>query len=778
MKIYFEKNIPCKIILTAILLFCFINQGCTGEKDSVFLSHDFTKKAAKSVFQIADYWDFGKCAGYVGKGWAAPRKDENGEHFVVSKEEKAGLTLYAVEKKDLTVTMRYRPVKANSLRRRVTISIRGTQLATFDMKAGTEITSCSFLIPGENLVLGRNVLAFSFEADTPEAPLKKKVHPRKIAIRLYDIAFNGNPNKSYIFNDCARGRTSHIAYISRFTLKGGQKIGIAQHPGSSVLFNKCYIPPNSVLKFHLGLHPRVKEFDTDVTFSVFVNEFMGAGSKRGTIVFSETLNLKQLKNNPWKSFETDLSEFAGNVLSFSFNIRADADPYTVLVMWGEPRVVSRQTEPKYNVVLITMDALRADHAGCYGYHKKLTPNLDRFSKDAVVYKKCYSPVPWTLPSFASFYTSLYPQTHNVRKNKAGPKTPDYAPLGRRFPTPPVFFKPYNYSTHLITWHPFFKETHGLSRDFDFIDTDDVNRHIPFHIDTVEKWIKWVGKDKFFLHIHIIPPHCPLIAVSPYDETHIDFLNPSLENTNLKFYYSPNITNLDKWGKGPESPDIRNHISALYKANVALSDEFFGKVIRRLKESGVYENSLIIFSSDHGEQLWEHDMLGHGHSLHVEELHVPLLIKFPGDLNISPREVKSPVSTIDILPTMMEVNNMSKPGYFHGRSLFNLQTGKLEPVEREYLYLSQARPKGKYEGVMWHDYKYIRSPVRGTEELYKISTDPFEKNNIAAKKPKVLIKLRNVLKKFSPGTHKTVRKGKKEGGIDQADEKKLKTLGYL
>ena len=775
------NSILFKVTAAAVPMLCIIMLSCSGKRDETVVSHYFTKKPATKVFQVVDYWDFGKCSSYVGRGWSPPRKDKNREHFVLSQENRAYLDLYIVEKKDLSVTMRCAPIKPDNRQRNIRISLNWKPLAAIVIKPGAGLTSYSFDIPAKYQELGQNALTFVF-TDTKGDIIKSGRH-RDIAIKLYDISFNSDSNKEYIFNDCAQGRVTHLAYISRFTLAGDKKIGIAQLPKSAVVFDNCFIPSNSFLKFNLGFHPRVKKRDLDVTFSVFVNENIPGKEADGRSIFTETLNLNSAKDNSWKAFEVDLSEFAGKVVSFSFNIRADVDPYTVLAMWGEPRIVSRQTVPKYNVVLITMDALRADHVDCFGYHKKLTPNIDRFSKDAVIYTGCYSPVPWTLPSFASIYTSLYPQTHRVKENERKSNTPEYTPLGARFPTPPIFFKPYGFITQLITWHPFFDDSHGLPRYFDYRDKDDVNGHTPFYNDTIRKWVKFLETGTFFLHIHIIPPHSPYIAASPYDEALIDFSKPFLKNKTFNLYYSPTITGFAKWGKGTKDLSARAHVSELYKANLALSDEFFGEIIHQLKEAGLYNDSLIIFTSDHGEQFWEHGMLGHGHTLYAEELHVPLLIKFPGDFGIPSGKVKSIVSTIDILPTALEVNDIPAPGYFHGRTLFSRRDRKLETVSREYFYLSQAMPNFLYEGIMWHDYKYIFSPVKKTEELYNISKDPFEKNNIAAEKPNVLKKLRKALQQYqeivgSKVGPKSKQKGKGKKKHSKKDVEKLKALGYL
>lgn len=780
-----KENVTYKVIVACLLL-CFIIAGCSKKEEEIIVSHDFSKKKPKKNFKIDNHWNFDKCAGYLGNGWSRPQRARKGGFYVYSTENKAHLVLYIAERKKINVSLKYALYKPAKRPGKIKIQINRKHLTTLDVVPGpgTPVKTLSFPIPREHLTLGVNIIRFHFRTESPKKPAGKNASPAGLSIKLYDMAFSGIPGSSHVFPDCQGSNTANVSRVSRVTLKGSEKIGIVQHPNSAVAFDKCYIPAGSYLKFHLGIHPRARGQNKKVTFLVFVNENIPRSFDKGRTVFSETVILKNMKNRSWKEFEVDLSEFSGKVLSFSFNVLADVDPYSLLTVWGEPKIYSQVTQPKYNVVLITLDALRPDHVGCYGCDKKTTPNIDSFAKDAVLYSKCYSPTSWTLPSIASFYTSLYPQTHRAKCEKLKSGERNYVGPDAKIPTLPVFFKPYHYITQLISWHPFFDDSYGLSKDFDFFDGNRLNdRKTSFFAEHIQRWIKWLARETFFLHIHVVPPHSPYNAVSPYDEEFIDFNNPLLKNGDLKLFYSPYTNDLNKWGKGSNDPAVKNLLSDLYDVNLAVSDEFFGKIIRQLKESGIYDDSLIIFSSDHGEQFFEHGDTGHAKSLYAEEIRVPLLIKFPESFNISNRRVDSLVSTIDILPTILEVNNMPIPRYFQGQPLYDLPGGKLEEIKREYISLCHAWPDFLYEGIIWNDYKYIYSKVKKTEELYKMSVDPFEQDNIAGKKPQILLKLRELFKKYRRSVYrasdsKNDNKRKAKQKKDEEKLKKLKALGYL
>ncbi|MCP5054123.1 MAG: sulfatase-like hydrolase/transferase, partial [bacterium] len=599
--------------------------------------------------------------------------------------------------------------------------------------------------------------------------------PRTASLRLYDMTFSTSGNKENIFNDCKKRVIGHLAHTARATLNGDMKIGIMQHPKSSIVYFNCYIPAESVLKFSLGLHPRVQEQDAPVTFSVFVKENIAGTYGKGTVIFTGTLTKKDMATKSWKDFSVDLSKFAGKFLSFSFNVAADVDPYKVLAAWGEPKIYSKGPRPRHNVILITMDALRADRLGTYGYPKRLTPNLDRFAKDSVLYSKCYSTAPWTLPSFASMYTSLYPKTHNV-KRKDVPRKLEYEKLHRRFPTLPLYFRAYNYLTQIISWHPFLAPSYGLTTEFEYKDADQLNR-TPLYMGHINRQIKMLAQENFLLHLHIIPPHSPYNAISPYDEKFVDFKNPLLKEGDLKFYYSPYSNDSKRWGKGNEDPEVWNLMSDLYDANLALSDEFFGKVIQQIKDLGLYKDSLIIFTADHGEQFWEHGTSGHAQSLYNEEIHVPLMIKFPKEYKHRGKRLHSLVSTIDILPTILEINNIPMPDYFHGQPLIDRRTKKLREIKRKAIFISQQWPRFKSQGVISGGYKYIYSPVKKTHELYNMTEDPHEKTNLAEKKLDILEKLKKLLKDYQL-IIKATQLSKSKLKEDSEEVKKLKSLGYL
>jgi arylsulfatase A-like enzyme len=385
-----------------------------------------------------------------------------------------------------------------------------------------------------------------------------------------------------------------------------------------------------------------------------------------------------------------------------------------------------------------------------------------------------------------------------RVKDTGSLNEQYKVLNPVLPTIPTFLKPLGYHTQVITFHPYFNSFSNLTKDFDFRDEDQVNARLPLHIQNVRTWLNRLKDEKFFLHLHIIPPHTPYVAVAPHDEAFIDYSDKLFETKGFKLYYSESDNDLSKWADGAENKSIYNHLSNLYDASIALADEYFGKCIKELKNLGLYDNSFIIFSSDHGEQFWEHGNLGHAHSLHNEEVHIPMIIKLPSntDIRILNKEVDTPVINIDFLPTILGVNGIESPDFLQGKNLLDLANHQLSYINRDFLYLFQAYHTFEYEGVIHNNYKYIYSKKTNSEALYDLQNDPGEMNNIVTQEIGVTETMRAILGNYEENvfwnvknytTHKsnhgfenTEKKGEEKNNIENHDEtlEKLKGLGYI
>jgi len=426
-----------------------------------------------------------------------------------------------------------------------------------------------------------------------------------------------------------------------------------------------------------------------------------------------------------------------------------------------------------NIILISIDSLRADHLGCYGYPKPTSPNIDALANESVVFTNAISTTTWTLPAHISMLTSLYPEVHQVIND--GNKLSDKAvvPLN-----PPYqrgqgvvcaeIMKEAGYLTAGFVSGPYLSSKFGYNQGFDLYDDYTINysSNEESHRGTtspkihqqVTKWLEQNYSSQFFLFIH-------------YWDVHYDYTPPPPFDTMFDPDYTGTITGKNYEGNkliNPQMPkrDLE-HIIALYDGEIAFTDSYIGKLMTYLKELGIYENTMVILTSDHGDEFFEHGCKGHRNNLFDETLKVPLIIKFPppypggrgGKENpifasLSPLEmcINQQVSIIDIVPTFLDylgiTPNPSYPplqkggrGDLEGQSLLplvagNIMAGTEVPTNSQGASLSHFKPykfadlHGFMKCVRTNQFKYIH--IAQTEDVRKKETRIFSLHRPFAK----------------------------------------------
>ncbi len=792
----FLRSICFVIIILKILVISETVANCKERNINTkghikqIVAHDFNRKAIFYPYHILNYLDFGKSLDNTLRyGWSS--QGDKDSLWAVGNV--AGLRFFLTDLKELNARIKCEPMIVKDHKQIITISINGYLIDKIELQ--NSISEYDFVISKHNLKLGFNFMDLTFSYAKSPKSLGISDDGRELAARFFYIDLDiTRPN--YAFGEEAVKDLGHIANVSRVKINNEIKTGIIQNPKSGCFFDKIYIPEKSSFSFSLGLHPAVKLSTSTIDFSVHFQVFNPDLSNlpANEIVFRDTIRLDGPRS--WKHYEIDISKFAGKIVTIYFNLCGDVLPQNVVAVWADPKIVSTIPDKQHNVFLITFDALRKDRVGCYGYNKGTTPNLDAFAKDAVRYTNSRSNAPWTLPSFSSIYTSLFPKTHGSgRKAMQARQIEDmFTPLRTDFPTMPVFLKPFGYVTRLTTSHAYFDPVFGLERDFDARDKDVINIKKPLFVDEISDWLARYKDEKLFWHIHIIPPHAPYVAVAPYDEKHLQ-LNSDVLGGSIKLYFSDTEDSLRDWQDKEEMDKKQKYISDLYDAGLALADEFFGRVIETLKKEDLYDNTLIIVSSDHGEQFWEHGKYGHGFSLYDEELMVPLLIKFPENVSANTSSDRFSLG-IDLLPTILHLNNIPIPAYFSGSSL--LKPGNDGAKQSDFKFFFQNHPDFA-EAVIFGDYKYIAYRGGGRGELYNITKDPKERVNLVDSEPEMVLMAVDAIKHFyskakSSGLEDTEKS--KRWSVRQLDEKRpsvkqglapemedatlkrLKELGYM
>ncbi|MCD6451953.1 MAG: sulfatase-like hydrolase/transferase [Acidobacteria bacterium] len=399
--------------------------------------------------------------------------------------------------------------------------------------------------------------------------------------------------------------------------------------------------------------------------------------------------------------------------------------------------------PRYNLILITIDTLRADHLGCYGYQKIKTPNIDKLASSGIRFARTYCQVPITLPSHTSIMTGTYPFVHQVRDNIIYHASPSLITLAE-------VLKRHSYKTGAVVGSFLLDSEFGLDQGFDYY-YDNFKRTggaTYTHIFSMERpasevvkrglsFIKENRENRFFLWLHLFDPHAPYNPPSPYDKLYKD------------------------------TP---------YDGEIAYTDHELGKLLSQLKAMGLRRNTLIVLTADHGEMLGEHKEIYHCFFVYEGAMHIPLIISLPGVLPQG-KVVPELVRSIDILPTILDFLGIDyrKETGAQGISLLPLIKGKKINLssygESYYPWLHFGW--GKLRCLIKGNWKYIEAPK---PELYNLALDPKEKNNLFTKYRAVARRLSNELKKLTAGYDEGA------GAIrlvpDEETLKRMISLGYI
>lgn len=439
-------------------------------------------------------------------------------------------------------------------------------------------------------------------------------------------------------------------------------------------------------------------------------------------------------------------------------------------VYSEPPAISeatiqslRQQNRDANVIIILLDAAAGTHFGCYGYKRNTTPFTDALAKENFQFNRSYTQAVYTLASTASLMSGMYPHHHRITNRKSRLPSETYT-MGEAF-------QEAGYQTGTFVANGNASGIFGMTQGFHKI--NEVFRdesYTGWGQDVTKQFNRWVDSDpnrKFFAYLHYREPHAPFNP--PADWIH-KFVDPKYAGVKEASYELRQQINM---GKVSATQGDRDYITALYDANLAYADFQVGEIIRNLKRNGIYDRTIIIVTSDHGEAFWEHNFQGHNSQLYEESIRIPLVIKLanPGH----GKRIDHPVRTIDLYPMLTDLLGFSRKK-FHADGKSFLPYFASAPAdgrevvthtlgERTYSYLDDR-------------YKYIYSPIYHTEELYNLKEDPLEKNDRIKSEPVRAAYYRSRLV-AQIASRKTTRRQKLEHVvIDESTRDNLKALGYI
>lgn len=405
-----------------------------------------------------------------------------------------------------------------------------------------------------------------------------------------------------------------------------------------------------------------------------------------------------------------------------------------------------------NLILISLDTMRADHLSVYGYPRRTTPHLERFAAEATLYRNAFSNGDFTLPSHASMLTGRYPSQHGAVGDLAG-----FHPIDSSVPTLAELLKKAGYFTAAaVANHGYLNSRFGFHRGFDrmmvpepvpavsptfsyhlraglyeltlpWVWTDALRSYMPaeYIVELGEAAIAQAGKRPFFLFLNLMDSHRPWVSRGRFRKMFLHYDQRAIRWSTQQFFRE--VLN----GTHVITDEERLKMHAAYDGGIAYVDDTVGRLLDRLRQTSWYDQSLIIITSDHGDLFGADQLIDHGNSLNHGATRIPFLVKFPAQKE--GREVKSPVSLVDVFSTLGAAAGVPANVQDAGVNLASGDPGEerdifLESYPIRHMAAENPRLKRTERAMVKGRWRLIESD-RGRHDLYDIMSDPEERHNL-------------------------------------------------
>ena len=466
-----------------------------------------------------------------------------------------------------------------------------------------------------------------------------------------------------------------------------------------------------------------------------------------------------------------------------------------LVLFGTPHLLVRDLGKRLpNLLFISLDTLRADHLGTYGYDRPTSPFLDRFAEHATVVENYFAVAPYTLPTHATMLTGLFPPKHGALDHEGLDTS--------RIPYLPVLLSREGYATGGFTSSGFLSEEFGFADGFDryglvdpivggddqipglYRTTDDSGAPYPgppnrrrHSLGAAARWIESKRDQQWFAFIHTFVTH-------QYRPPESDM---QLFDTGARGAWEgvlrERLEAHNSWLEHPpEDGDVR-HLSDLYDATIHYCDRMLGQFLEHLEAGGLLEDTVVVITSDHGEEFYEHGGLKHSVTMYDEMLHVPLIVRLDGQTE--GLRVRDPISQVDLMPTLLDIMGLDPLEHADGFSQMNLFFGEPATGRTAPLYAHVRTGVSNRESLRYGAYKIIRNdlspnvenPADREWELYDLRSDQAEQEDIARESRFELNKMTEHLEAVRAMIWAGAVQGR-QTEISEELAEQLKQLGYL
>jgi arylsulfatase A-like enzyme len=564
------------------------------------------------------------------------------------------------------------------------------------------------------------------------------------------------------------------------------------------------LPPRPWLDLAVGTPE-----DGPVTFRLAVAA--SARSQDETVVLERTVT----RAHRWEEVGADLSRFAGRKVALTLSLAAEKRG--ALGFWGAPAVRDRGSRPlraaaqskgrtPQGVIVIWADTLRRDHLGAYGYKRDTSPFIDRLAREGALFKDAVSQASWTKVSTPSLLTSLYPTQHGVK---------DFTDrLPSSGTTLAEVYREAGYATVCLSSVLFIGKLTNLHQGFEVLHEDGSlpdrgsSKTAREYVDRLTAWLETHQGVPFFAFLHVTDAHDPYKPYRPWDtlyadgshaeqhERHAKEVRKFIADPLLKLFGMPNRAELEKGGLDADA--YVAHDKDWYDGSIRGMDAEIARLFERLRTLGLDDKTLVVFTSDHGEEFLEHGRMFHGQNVYGHQNNVPLILWGPGIPK--GRVIEDTVQSIDVMPTLLEASGLRLPSEAQGRSLFAFMTtagegGRVHAAPESHAAFSEKAETSQAVGappprdtssqaIVLDGFKLVHNRKRpagqAEYELYDHRRDPLNLSDIAASRPEIVERLKRELvawrrsaeaARLKPDSHA-------EKALSRDELERLRALGYI
>ncbi|MCX8064654.1 MAG: sulfatase [Candidatus Hydrogenedentes bacterium] len=437
--------------------------------------------------------------------------------------------------------------------------------------------------------------------------------------------------------------------------------------------------------------------------------------------------------------------------------------------------------PYPNIVFILIDTLRADCVDPSLKPHPITPFLSSLAENSIYFSDAVTPCSWTKPTMATLFTGISPEKHQVRYSTINedPNKPTSDVLPEKYLTLPEYLSQYGYETYAVQTNGNLVPQLGFAQGFNPENYHFLLGAVASTVTQKAKEILSNAKSPFFLYLHYLDPHAPY---SPPMEILEKVANEQILSEEEREWTKPHkymeyLTDLIKYRTKTkaEPPNFeysnagKQELHRLYLGEVLYVDTEVQKIVEFIKRN--YPKTIFIILSDHGEEFWEHNCVGHGTTLYEEQVRVPVIIH---GWNAPPKNITKPVSTAGLANTILRLSNIPTPPQFEERDMLTI--GESEDISSYMVTWGPWRELNiQLRGIIKFPWKLIENIITGEIELYNLEEDSKEMVNISKTNEEIVKYLLNEMKNYITNIEYT---GVNTTELTTDIKSQLESLGYL